>query len=631
MKIIHLEAIRSDAHVASAAVLEGWPGAEVVHCVNCEEVEITMGLAPSAQIIICSTESDENAWLGALNTLKRRCPTVPVILLSSTVEPTAVVAAMRAGAIDWVRKGDDAGLILAIGRALAVGRDSIGGRKTDGELAADVYLSERAVDPAIFEDSAGKISRWNRAAEQVLGWSAAEAEGKPLAYFLPNDGTDPSSTSVWATVQEDEWKGEVSFRAKGGKLVTLDVRRYLVAGPTGTSVGQLIVGRDLTERRAIEEQLLRAQRMQSVNLLAAGLAHDLNNVLTPINLALQLLKDDLKDPAQIRTIATLETSVSRGAGLIRQLLSFMHGPGEHGKVLAIAEAFREVGTILRKTFVSEIELTEEVPDGLWKVRMVETHLHQNLMNLAVNARDAMPDGGTLKFSAKNVTLGFEDAQLIRRGRPGKYVMISVADTGAGIPQEVHDRIWEPFFTTKPDGHGTGLGLSSVRGILSRYRGFVDMDSIVGTGTCFRVYLPATIGSPETIIEATSQPHGTGVLVIEESFEVRQLVASVLTKAGYAVVAVEDGIEGAAVFQRRPDVFAVVVSDLNTPGLCGKRLIAVLGKMRLGVRHIFTGSGDAWEGDLKGQYLPKPFQPAELLAAVMNARGAKSKESAGVTE
>jgi CheY-like chemotaxis protein len=264
---------------------------------------------------------------------------------------------------------------------------------------------------------------------------------------------------------------------------------------------------------------------------------------------------------------------------------------------------------------------------LWLVKAQGTHLHQVLLNLAVNARDAMPEGGKLAISAENVTLAEDGPGAVQAGRSGNFVMISVADTGTGIRPEDHERIWEPFFTTKPEGMGTGLGLPTVRGIVTRYQGFIDLDSAPGRGTCFRIYLPAVTDAvgTDTGHPAFLRDKGNGecVLVIDGSRDVLDLTATVLNRYGYMAATAADGLEGAALVQRNRSQYSVVVSDLQAPGLSGRRLGLALRRLNPDVRLVFMGSDASLEEsadmrELGAQFLAKPFQPAELLCAVMSA-------------
>jgi PAS domain S-box-containing protein len=430
--------------------------------------------------------------LAALGLVRQVSPDTPLIFLATEFDEDAALNALRAGASDCVFKDRMQLLVPAIRRALDHRDERVRARALERQCGSQTEMLEQALDVIIVEEPNGRISFWNRAAEQVLGWQAREVIGKRLRSFSGADAAPALNAATRATNEKGLWRGEISLASKDRRTVTFDFRRTLVRDRDGRPLAQLSIGHDLTGIRQLEEQLYRAQRMESISLLAAGIAHDLNNVLTPIIMTLGLLKQDLREPSQVRIMGTLEKCADRGASLVRQLLSFMQGTLSTAQAFLVTDAIREIGSVIRDTFPPSVELTERVPDGLWMVKAQGTHLHQVLLNLAVNARDAMPQGGGLAISAENVTLTEEDARMIRSGRSGDFVRITVADTGTGIRAEDRERIWEPFFTTKPEGVGTGLGLPTVRGIVTRYQGFIDVESAPDRGTCFKIYLPAVV-------------------------------------------------------------------------------------------------------------------------------------------
>jgi len=348
-----------------------------------------------------------------------------------------------------------------------------------------------AHDIVIVEEQGCRISFWNQAAEKALGWTAGEVSGRALKWLAAEEGAAEFDEAARLSIERGGWSGVLTLKARDGRLVPIEVRRSVVKGTDGRPAAHLTVGTDLTEKRRLEDLLHRSQRLECVSSLATGVAHDLNNILTPLIMALGMLRNEIRDPGQLRLMDTLGKGAGRAAGLVRQMLSFTHGSTAPLRSLCPAEVIREVGSLVRASFPAGLSLEEETPDGLWPVRVQETHLHQILLNLAVNSRDAMPSGGKLKISARNVTLQEAEAGAIRHGRAGHFVMFSAADTGTGIKPEDRDRIWEPFYTTKSDGKGTGLGLPTIDGIAARYNGFMDMTSTPGCGSCFRIYLPAT--------------------------------------------------------------------------------------------------------------------------------------------
>jgi PAS domain S-box-containing protein len=627
MRILHLEDNLSDAERARRQILAAWPEAEISLCGDTSKLGLLLLRSADFDAVVSETKVGGSDGFACLELVRKLSPETPFIFLTSTVDPEGAVRALCAGAADYVFKDRAEMFVPAINRVSVRREELLRARHMERQSAMQAQMLRQAMDIIIVEDQNGRINQWNLAAERALGWTQSEAVGKTLKSFADTGFAAALDEASRNAIEKGAWSGEFVLQSKNGQSVPLEIRRTLVRDHEGRPVAQLTVGRDLTERRRLEEQLFRSQRMECVSSMAAGTAHDLNNVLTPMIMALGLLKRELREPGQVRLMATLEKGAERGAALVRQLLSFMHGNSAPARVLNPADAIREIGAMVRATFPASIKLVEEAPEGLWPVKAQETHLHQMLLNLALNARDAMPDGGELGISARNAALSEDDARLISRGRAGKFVLFEVSDSGMGIRPEDRDRIWEPFFTTKPEGKGTGLGLPTVRGIIARYEGFAQMDSTLGGGTCFRLYLPAAIDgiTPEGDLKgAASDPSkDETVLVIDQSREVRELTTAVLRRYGYRSLAVADGLEGAALFKKDRDRFSVVIADLRAQGLGGGRLGEALRRINPDVRLVFTGSGasDEEAADVRrlgAQLLLKPFQPDELLYAVMAA-------------
>jgi signal transduction histidine kinase len=284
--------------------------------------------------------------------------------------------------------------------------------------------------------------------------------------------------------------GELGHITKEGKEIIVQSRWTMVFDSDGKQNSILIINTDITEMKMLEGQLLRAQRMESIGTLAGGMAHDLNNMLTPVILSLQMLKERFTDEQSQKMLDILERNSLRQANLIKQIMSFARGIEVERKPLQVSDIISEIGTIANETFPRDIELRNEVTNGLWTISGDVTQLHQVIMNLCVNARDAMPDGGVISISAENFFVDKNYARKHIDAKVGSYVVITVSDTGIGIPPKIMDRIFEPFFTTKEQGKGTGLGLSISHGIVKSHGGFINVYSKVRKGTAFRVYLPA---------------------------------------------------------------------------------------------------------------------------------------------
>lgn len=383
------------------------------------------------------------------------------------------------------------------------------------------------------------------------------------------------------------------------------------------------VARDITERKEADELMLRAQRLENIGMLAAGIAHDFNNALAPILMAGPLLRQHIQDPGGQQILNTVDKCAERGAGLVRQLLTFARGAGGNSQLMQAGHVLREVVDLARATFPKSIRVRLHIPGDLWPVQANPTQFHQIVLNLCVNARDAMPQGGELRLTAENRVL--DDAAAGGLGaQPGQYLIIEVRDTGTGIPPEVLARIWEPFFTTKGEGKGTGLGLSTVQGIIQNHRGLVTVQTRVGHGTTFTVYLPAAEGSiggsePGTRVVEAIRGHGELILVVDDEEAVRELTARILGDHGYRVITASDGAEAIAVFAARAADVRLLLTDSDMPRLGGAALTVALRRLKPALPVIsMSGAASLGSGTRENSstpLLPKPFQTETLLSIV----------------
>jgi PAS domain S-box-containing protein len=497
-------------------------------------------------------------------------------------------------------------------------------RESEEKITEQAALLDQAQDAICARDLESKITYWNKGAERLYGWTRDEAIGQNEFDLLLKEPGPEISKAQKEVLLRGEWTGEISQRTKSGEEVVVQSRWALVRSDAGEPASVLVINTNMTDRKKLEAQFLRAQRLESIGTLAGGIAHDLNNVLSPIMLAAHLLRTKITDPSMRKWIDTLESSAQRGAGILSQVLTFARGASGKRMVVQPKHLLKEMAKISTETFPRSIETTLEVPQELWTITGDPTQLHQVLMNLCVNARDAMPVGGTLTIKGENIRLDESSARQFINAVPGPYVLITVRDTGTGIPQPILEKIFEPFFTTKEPGRGTGLGLSTVHAIVKSHNGFIRVNSENGQGTEFRIFLPAQ-GSVETPAaieqqEQTLAGHGQLVLVIDDESMILNMTQEMLGSYGYQVVTAGNGREGVAVYAGKAQYINAVIVDMMMPQMDGLATIQALRRINpqvkiLAMSGIPRDGGDDPVRSMAQNFLPKPFTALMLLKAL----------------
>lgn len=383
----------------------------------------------------------------------------------------------------------------------------------------------------------------------------------------------------------------------------------------------------LTRKKELEKQLLRAQRMESLGRLAGGIAHDLNNILGPVLLGSEVLGKTAQDERAKKMLSVIRQSAERGRGLVRQILAFARGADDDLTEVRLKYVVKEVTELLFHTFPPSITVRSGIPVDL-AVRADPGQIHQMLMNLAVNAKDAMPAGGELEINAEDVKID-TSSHLSQDLQPGTYIKIKVSDTGSGIPPKHLREIFQPFFTTKETGKGTGLGLSIVQSIVKNHGGYIDVESEVGKGTQFSVYLPASrsMARSEAETKTASLPVGKGetILIVDDEDSIRDIMKEALETQGYRVATARDGAEALAVLKKSPDGIEVIVTDLLMPIMDGATLLRLLKAMPMTVpviimsgTHEKSDARTSLEGLEYFAILEKPYSVDSLLQTVDSA-------------
>ena len=505
------------------------------------------------------------------------------------------------------------------------------------QIAASLRLSEAklagilasAMDAIITVDEDQRVVLFNAAAEKMFRCPAAEALGESLDRFIPERFRAAHREHIRVFGETN-----VTQRTMGKTRSLFGLRSDGEEFPIEASISQIdedghklftAIVRDVSDKKRLESQFLRAQRMESIGTLAGGIAHDLNNVLSPILTAVELLQMRLNDESSQRLLNILHTNAVRGGEMIKQVLSFARGvEGEHIP-LQPAHLIKEIIKILADTMPKSIEITFSIEPDLWSVSGDATQLHQVLMNLCVNARDAMQRGGMLRIEAENLEIDDHYARMNVEAKPGKYVSVGVIDTGVGIPEQNLTKIFDPFFTTKEHGQGTGLGLSTVAGIVRSHGGFINVYSEVGRGARFKVYLPAIESAHAAQAKPSRRdlPMGDGelILVIDDENAIREIARETLNTFGYRVVVASDGAEAMAVFASHKNEVKVVITDMMMPYMDGPATIRALRRLDPKVNIIATSGlkaedkiSDAAQLGVK-TFLPKPYTAEKLLKTV----------------
>jgi len=500
-------------------------------------------------------------------------------------------------------------------------------KRAEERLQEQAAMLNRAHDAIIvrnFDDR--KIVFWNNGAERLYGWSASEAIGQRVSLILADAGQlELISQTLLST---GEFRGELKEITKDRRELIVDVSSTLLRNSDGSPRSVLSINHDITEQTKLKTQLLRSQRLESIGTLASGVAHDLNNILTPILMCSEVLRANPCAEDANSAISLIEDSARRGAGIVKQVLTFSRGIEGERVTISPRHLIDEMVDITRKTFPKSIEISARCSDELRSILGDPTQLHQMLLNLCVNARDAMPDGGSLVLAAENHDVDENYASMTPGAKTGPHVMFRVSDTGTGMSRATVDKIFDPFFTTKEVGKGTGLGLSTTLGIVKSHGGFISVYSEQGRGTTFKIFLP-TVGSDAGPRRMTSAPeliNGNDelTLLVDDETNIRCVTKMILEKHNYRVIEASDAPEALATFAQQMSSINAVITDIMMPYMDGVALIRALKKMKENLVFVAsTGQGDEprlpelHELGVKN-FLPKPYGTSQLLKTLHDA-------------
>ncbi|HEX7046581.1 MAG TPA: PAS domain S-box protein [Gammaproteobacteria bacterium] len=508
------------------------------------------------------------------------------------------------------------------------GIDDITRRKEhETKLQQQAALLDKARDAIVVRDMNNRITYWNKSAERLYGWTAEEAIGVAVESLFYRDST-VFKDAMQKLMDAAEWSGEIVQRHKDGHLITVEGVWSLVRDDDGTPQAVLAINTDITERLALEEQLRQSQRLESIGKLTGGVAHDFNNLLTVILGNAELMIDQLPEGDRLHKLAEMSrTAAQRGAELTHRLLAFARRQALEPHMIDTNQLVLGMEDLLRRTLLENIDIEIIPMDDAWWAYVDPGQLESVLLNLAINAKDAMPDGGLLTIEINNVELDEEYAASNSEVVPGRYVMIAVSDTGCGIPAENINRVFDPFFTTKEKGKGTGLGLSMAYGFAKQSEGHIKIYSERDQGTTVKLYLPMAKRIEEPVTAApVVEPEVSGsekVLVVEDDDLVRQHAASQLQELGYEVLVADDGPKAMQIIKKESDIDLLFTDVIMSGGMTGRELAEMAKRLRPKLKVLYTSgyteNAIVHQGRLdRGVHLlQKPYQRAELAKKLRN--------------
>lgn len=505
-------------------------------------------------------------------------------------------------------------------------RDLTERKLAEKRIRDQAALLDKVQDAIIVKTLENRVAFWNRGAERIYGWTAEEALGRPTTELIYGAGLlQEHELARRRALEEGGWRGELVQQTRAGDRLIVESRWSVMRDEEDRPAAFIVANTDITEKKTLEAKFLRAQRLESLGTLAGGIAHDLNNVLTPILMALKLLRKERPEKEKLALLATAQASVERGTGMIRQLLSFAGGGDHPHSQVDLKKIVEETASFLEHTLPKSIRIVVDLPDSLWPVAGDPTQLSQVLMNLAINARDAMPEGGELRLHGENVQLRRKTTPAYLELSPGPHVHLTVTDSGTGIPTELLDKIFDPFFTTKEMGKGTGLGLSTALGIVRSHGGAFNVYSEVGRGSSFSIYLPAQLAAPAAGIEVSGDtlPQGQNriVLLVDDEPDILAMTRAILQANGYQVLTAGSGEKAIALLREKEGRIDAVVLDMMMPGLDGPATMRLLHSLQPRLP-VVAVSGLAAPGRIAevlaagaASFLSKPFSDEQLLRSL----------------
>ncbi len=627
LRILHLEDNPDDSRIIQGWLTQQNVVADFITVESEADFVRAMGQTPF-DIVLSDNSLPGFDGSSALRFVRDRFPQTPFVFVTGSMGEEAAIETMKEGATDYVLKDRLSRLIPAVQRAIREAEREQNIRRNEEKVREQAALIDKAQDAIVVTDVEDRVLFWNGSAERIYGWSPTAAIGRKAGELLSLDQARYAEARR-TVIETGSWTGELAAANRGGNELVIESRWTLLRDESGRPKSILLIDTDITEKKTLEAKFLRSQRLDSIGALAGGIAHDLNNALAPVLMSAELLRGSADPAIREKFLEIISANTQRAADLVRQILSFARGSAEKPGPIELKTLIEEMGRLVKETFPKSVTHAVRFPEEeLWTVEGDPTKLHQVLLNLCVNARDAMPQGGRLTLAADNVVL--DDATAASMGgKSGRYVMLSVGDTGMGIPPEVLPRIFEPFYTTKKGDKGTGLGLATVSAIVKHHAGFMDIRTRPGEGTEFRIYLPVAERAQAAGVKApeVALPTGDGqtVLVIDDEEALLELTRTILESFGYKVITAQNGIQGIERFRENQADIKLLITDKDMPTLGGTGAIGAITELAPQLPIIIT-SGDA---PPPGSEMPncrtlqKPYTMEELLMLVAESLKAAS--------
>jgi PAS domain S-box-containing protein len=583
------------------------------------------------ELILFQHEPEDGICMRLLRALRERGATIPFIFLSEQADEATIADLAELGACDWVGKSElnEASLSRAIRYATNLHHQELQNKAAEQMLTKLLRAVEQSADLVMITNREGVIEYVNPAFEALTGYQQEEVIGQ-TPRLLKSGQQDPALyRELWETILAGNvFRGVLANRRKSGELYYVEKTISPVRDAEGSITHFIASDRDISERRKLEAQLAQSQKMDAIGKLAGGVAHDFNNLLMVISAYAELMLDSLAAGNSLRrNVQEILTASRRAADLTRQLLAFGRKQMQALQVLDLNWVIQEVTQMLPRLIGEDIQLTVVPGRDPGRVKVDPVQIEQIILNLATNARDAMPQGGSLTIETAHVKLDESYVQRHSMVVPGEYAMVAVSDSGHGIPHEHQTHIFEPFYTTKEEGKGTGLGLATVYGIVKQNGGYIWVYSEPGMGTCFKIYLPCVQQPAEKfpLPAPTEEARGGSetILLVEDENAVRQSESEFLRLNGYTVLEAKDGKDAIRITQQHPGTIHLMVTDVVMPHMNGGELAQTLLVQRPAMRILFV-SGYAentvlrYGVDLTGRFLQKPFSLKRLARKIREA-------------